>query len=77
MKSPRFRAQSAELARLISQATQEQVQGVVGVNEVVQAMAEISQASQGSVSGGRDAAEKLQALAAQLTEGLSRFRLAS
>ena len=69
--------QSAELARLISQATQEQVQGVVGVNEVVQAMAEISQASQGSVSGGRDAAEKLQALAAQLTEGLSRFRLAS
>ena len=69
--------QSAELAKLISQATQEQVQGVVGVNEVVQAMAEISQASQGSVSQGRDAAERLQGLAAQLTEGLSRFRLVS
>ena len=69
--------QSAELARLISSATQEQVQSVEGVNEIVQTMAEISQASQGSVSGGRDAAEKLQRLAAQLSEGLSRFRLSA
>ena len=68
---------SAELARFISQATQEQVQGVEGVNEIVQTMTEISQASQGSVTQGRDAAEKLQRLAAQLTEGLSRFRLSA
>ncbi len=68
---------SAELARFISQATQEQVQGVEGVNEIVQTMTEISQASQGSVTQGRDTAEKLQQLSAQLTEGLSRFRLTS
>ncbi len=66
---------SAELARFISRATQEQVQGVEGVNEIVQTMTEISQASQGSVTQGRDAAEKLQQLAAQLSESLSRFRL--
>ena len=68
---------SAELARFISQATQEQVQGVEGVNEIVQTMTEISQASQGSVTGGRDAAEKLQQLAAQLSDSLSRFRLSA
>jgi methyl-accepting chemotaxis protein len=39
-------------------------------------MAEISQASQTTVSQGREAAEKLRQLATQLSENLSRFRLA-
>jgi methyl-accepting chemotaxis protein len=43
---------------------------------VVEAMAEISQVSQSTVSQGRVAAEKLQQLATQLSDNLSRFRLA-
>jgi methyl-accepting chemotaxis protein len=43
---------------------------------VVEQMAEISVQSQESVTKGREAAEKLQQLAAQLSDNLSRFRLA-
>jgi twitching motility protein PilJ len=67
---------SAALAQRISQATQEQVSRVEQVGQVVEQMAEISQASQSTVSQGREAAERLRQLAAQLSENLSRFRLA-
>jgi twitching motility protein PilJ len=61
---------SAELAQRIARATQDQV------SRVVESMAEISQVSQSTVSQGRVAAEKLQQLATQLSDNLSRFRLA-
>lgn len=67
---------SAALAQRISQATQEQVSRVEQVGQVVESMAEISEKSQGTVSQGREAAEKLRQLATQLSENLSRFRLA-
>ncbi len=67
---------SAALAQRISQATQEQVSRVEQVGQVVEQMAEISQASQTTVTRGREAAERLQQLAAQLSDNLSRFRLA-
>jgi twitching motility protein PilJ len=67
---------SAALAQRISQATQEQVSRVEQVGQVVEQMAEISVQSQGTVTKGRESAEKLQQLAAQLSDNLSRFRLA-
>jgi twitching motility protein PilJ len=67
---------SAALAQRISKATQEQVSRVEQVGQVVEQMAEISQASQTTVSQGREAAERLRQLATQLSENLSRFRLA-
>jgi twitching motility protein PilJ len=67
---------SASLAQRISQATQEQVSRVEQVGQVVEQMAEISQESQVTVTKGREAAERLQQLAAQLSDNLSRFRLA-
>ena len=67
---------SAALAQRISQATQEQVSRVEQVGQVVEQMAEISLQSQGTVTKGRESAEKLQQLAAQLSDNLSRFRLA-
>jgi twitching motility protein PilJ len=67
---------SAALAQRISQATQEQVSRVEQVGQVVEQMAEISEKSQGTVSQGREAAERLRQLATQLSENLSRFRLA-
>jgi twitching motility protein PilJ len=67
---------SASLAQRISQATQDQVARVEQVGQVVEQMAEISVQSQDTVTKGREAAEKLQLLAAQLSDNLSRFRLA-
>jgi twitching motility protein PilJ len=67
---------SASLAQRISQATQEQVSRVEQVGQVVEQMAEISAESRETVTKGREAAERLQQLAAQLSDNLSRFRLA-
>ncbi len=67
---------SAALAQRISQTTQEQVGRVEQVGQVVEQMAEISVQSQVTVSRGREAAERLQQLAGQLSDNLSRFRLA-
>jgi twitching motility protein PilJ len=67
---------SAALAQRISQATQDQVGRVEQVGNVVEQMAEISVQSQETVTKGREAAERLQQLAAQLENNLSRFRLA-
>jgi twitching motility protein PilJ len=67
---------SAALAQRISNATQEQVSRVEQVGQVVEYMAEISEQSQNTVSQGREAAQRLQQLATQLSENLSRFRLA-
>jgi twitching motility protein PilJ len=67
--------QSAMLAETISQATAQQVQSVEQVGQVVQGIAGISQESQTTVLQGREAAERLRLLAAQLSDSLSRFRL--
>jgi twitching motility protein PilJ len=67
--------QSAMLAETISQATAQQVQSVEQVGQVVQGIAGISQESQQTVLQGREAAERLRLLAAQLSDSLSRFRL--
>jgi twitching motility protein PilJ len=43
---------------------------------VVEQMAEISEQSQETVSQGREAAERLQTLATQLSSSIARFRIA-
>ena len=68
--------QSAELVRSMSAATQEQVSGVEGVSSSIVSIAQLSDQAQGRVREGRDAAARLQALSNELTENLSRFRLA-
>ena len=68
--------QSAQLVRLMSAATQEQVSGVEGVSSSIISIAQLSDQAQGRVREGRDAAARLQALSNELTENLSRFRLA-
>jgi len=67
--------QSAQLAELISEATQVQVQGMEQVGGAVQEIAEIAGRSRVSVERGRQAADQLQTLARQVNVGLSRFRL--
>jgi len=69
--------QSAQLAELISSATQVQVQGMEQVGGAVQEIAEIAGRSRVSVERGRQAADQLQTLADQVNAGLSRFRLPS
>ncbi len=68
--------QSADLVRAISSAAQEQVSGVEGVSTSITSIAGLSERAQGRVNEGRDAAARLQALSNELTENLSRFRLA-
>ena len=68
--------QSAQLVRSMSSATQEQVSGVEGVSSSIVSIAQLSDQAQGRVREGRDAAARLQALSNELTENLSRFRLA-
>ena len=68
--------QSADLVRAISSAAQEQVSGVEGVSTSITSIAGLSERAQSRVNEGRDAATRLQALSNELTENLSRFRLA-
>ncbi len=68
--------QSSQLAQVISQATQEQVDRVESVDTAVQSIKAISDSSQDKVRQGREASEELLRLSQQLTESLSRFRLA-
>ena len=68
--------QSADLVRAISSAAQEQVSGVEGVSTSITSIAGLSERAQSRVNEGRDAAARLQALSNELTENLSRFRLA-
>ncbi|WP_420593682.1 methyl-accepting chemotaxis protein [Deinococcus sp.] len=72
-----FAEQSAALARSISEAAQAQVQGVSQVGEAVNAIAGVSEQSRRSVNESRNAAEKLQQLAADLNSQLGRFRLSN
>ena len=67
--------QSAQFARTISQITQNQVGQVENVDASVRSIAELSEASQAQVRQGREAASQLQALAEQLRQNLSHFRL--
>ncbi len=69
-------AQSADLVRAISSAAQAQVAGVEGVSTSISSIAGLSERAQGRVNEGREAAARLQALSNELTENLSRFRLA-
>ncbi|MEM7738944.1 MAG: methyl-accepting chemotaxis protein [Deinococcota bacterium] len=68
--------QSSQLAQVISQATQDQVDRVESVDTAVQSIKSISDGSQDKVRQGREASEELLGLSQQLTESLSRFRLA-
>ena len=68
--------QSADLVRAISSAAQAQVAGVEGVSTSISSIAGLSERAQARVSEGRAAASRLQALSNELTENLSRFRLA-
>ena len=66
---------SAQLAQLISQTTQSQVQGVATVHKAVGSMSQLSQGSQPYVLEARDATEQLRKLAEELSQSLARFRL--
>ncbi len=66
---------SAQLAQLISQTTQSQVQGIATVHKAVGSMSQLTQSSQPYVLQARDATEKLRKLAEELNQSLARFRL--
>ncbi len=68
--------QTAQFAQEISLVTREQVNRVEQVGQVVEGMAEISEQSHETVSQGREAAERLQALASELSTSIARFRIA-
>ncbi len=68
---------SAELARSISEVAGEQVQGVEEVGAAVGSIADVAARSRASVQAGREAAERLQQLASDLSAQLTRFRLTS
>jgi twitching motility protein PilJ len=68
--------QTAQFAQEISAVTREQVNRTLHIGQVVEQMAEISQTSQATVSQGREAAERLQTLANQLSSSIARFRVA-
>ena len=68
--------QSADLVRAISSAAQAQVSGVEGVSTSITSIAGLSERAQSRVNEGREAAARLQTLSNELTENLSRFRLA-
>ncbi len=69
-------AQTAQFAQEISSVTLEQVGRVEGVGQVVENIAEISEQSRDTVTQGREAAERLQVLAKQLSTNIARFRVA-
>ena len=68
--------ESAQFARSISDITQVQVGKVENVDSSVSSIADLSQKSQAQVQQGRESAEQLKALAEQLRQNLSHFRLA-
>ncbi len=68
---------AARFATQISSGARVQVEGIQRVGSAVQSIANSSEESRSSVLEGREAAEKLQELATQLGESLSRFRLPS
>ena len=67
--------QSSALAQAISGATGQQVQGVERVAQAVSSIAATAQKTQEESSKGRQTAEELRNLAAQLSGTLDRFRL--
>jgi twitching motility protein PilJ len=66
---------SAELAREISQASQQQVQGTEGVARMMQSIAGVAQQTEQGVLRTRRTVDDLVRLAEQLTASLSRFKL--
>jgi methyl-accepting chemotaxis protein len=69
--------QSSALAQAISGATGQQVQGVERVAQAVSSIAATAQKTQEESSKGRETAEQLRNLSAQLSGTLDRFRLPS
>jgi twitching motility protein PilJ len=67
--------QSSALAQAISGATSQQVQGVERVAQAVSSIAATAQKTQEESSKGRETAEQLRNLSAQLSGTLDRFRL--
>jgi methyl-accepting chemotaxis protein len=67
--------QSAQLAQAISAAAPQVVQGVEQVNQTVQTISSVAGLTQQNVGKGRQTAEALNNLAADLSESLSRFKL--
>jgi twitching motility protein PilJ len=67
--------QSNALAQAISGATGQQVQGVERVAQAVSSIAATAQKTQEESSKGRETAEQLRNLSAQLSGTLDRFRL--
>ncbi|MCD0170000.1 methyl-accepting chemotaxis protein [Deinococcus sp. 23YEL01] len=70
-------AQAAQFAERINNATNEQVRGVEQVNAAVQQIGQVAEQSHESVEQGRAAAQRLQHLAQNLLQSLSRFKLPS
>ncbi|MVN89058.1 HAMP domain-containing protein [Deinococcus sp. HMF7620] len=68
-------AESAQFAERINAATAEQVRSVEQVGQAVEQIGQVAEASHASVQQGRDAAQRLQHLAQNLLQGLSRFKL--
>ena len=68
--------ETTQFTRTISDITQAQVDQVENVNSSVSSIADLSQKSQAQVQQGRESAEQLKALAEQLRQNLSHFRLA-
>ena len=69
--------ESAKFAQSISTTMQDQLVRVEQVGSSVQTISGMATESQETVNEGRSASEELQALAGQLSESLSRFRLAN
>lgn len=68
-------AQAAQFAERINAATTEQVRSVEEVSVAVQQIGQVAEQSHDSVQRGRDAAQRLQHLAQNLLQSLSRFKL--
>ncbi|WP_233218709.1 methyl-accepting chemotaxis protein [Deinococcus arcticus] len=68
-------AESAQFAERINAATTEQVRSVEQVKEAVEQIGQVAEQSHESVQRGRDAAQRLQHLAQNLLQGLSRFKI--
>ncbi len=70
-------AESAQFAERINTATTEQVRSVEQVSEAVQQIGQVAENSNESVEQGRAAARRLQHLAQNLLQSLSRFKIPS
>jgi methyl-accepting chemotaxis protein len=73
----RISQKSAELAREISQATQQQVRGAEGVAAAVQSIAGVAAQTEQGVLETRKTVDQLVKLAEELTASLARFKLAA